>query len=222
MAVTRGTQTWVIWCSGSTIQSAEIQCRLVLLPPLSAFFLARLSLPPPLRLPLSGYLSTLVRVLWWFCPYSNGGKDVFWQSRDNALLIKGGANYSYDQINDDLTKFLVVSTAPMRERERGGERREREEREKRERERERERESYCLSSSLPLIADHPSRLLLCKFTVLRERLLWFWRMVRPSSRARISSWQSWACACAQCALSLSLSLARAPSVCVRRVRARCT
>ena len=43
---------------------------------------------------------------------SNGGKDVFWQSRDNALLIKGGANYSYDQINDDLTKFLCVSRQP--------------------------------------------------------------------------------------------------------------
>lgn len=43
--------------------------------------------------------------------YSNGGKDVFWQSRDNALLIKGGANYSYDQINDDLTKFLIVKSS---------------------------------------------------------------------------------------------------------------
>jgi hypothetical protein len=41
----------------------------------------------------------------------NGGQDIFWQSRDNALLIKGGANYAYDQINDELSKFLARPAA---------------------------------------------------------------------------------------------------------------
>ena len=41
----------------------------------------------------------------------NGGQDIFWQARDNALLIKGGANYAYDQINDELSKFLARPAA---------------------------------------------------------------------------------------------------------------
>ena len=41
----------------------------------------------------------------------NGGLDVYWCSRDNALLIKGGSNYSYDQIQDDLTKFIECALA---------------------------------------------------------------------------------------------------------------
>jgi hypothetical protein len=40
-------------------------------------------------------------------------QDIYWQSRDNALLIKGGANYAYDQINDELIKY-VSCTAPHR------------------------------------------------------------------------------------------------------------
>lgn len=41
----------------------------------------------------------------------NGGQDIFWQARDNALLIKGGANYAYDQINDELSTFLARPAA---------------------------------------------------------------------------------------------------------------
>ena len=80
---------------------------------------------------------------FWLRNPVNGRKDLYWQSRDNALLIKGGANYSYvslslakssldaailksllstdrrvaftqDQINDDLTKFLVATLPELR------------------------------------------------------------------------------------------------------------
>ena len=33
---------------------------------------------------------------------ADGGSDFFWCSRDSALLIRGGANYSYEQINAEL------------------------------------------------------------------------------------------------------------------------
>lgn len=55
------------------------------------------------------WYTNLGDMVFWLNNSHNGGKDVFWQSRDNALLIKGGANYSYDQINDDLTKFLIAT-----------------------------------------------------------------------------------------------------------------
>ena len=37
----------------------------------------------------------------------NGKNDIYWQSRDNALLIRGGANYAYAQINDELKQFAI-------------------------------------------------------------------------------------------------------------------
>ena len=55
--------------------------------------------------PVSRYVN-LGDVGFWLRNSYNGGQDIFWQSRDNALLIKGGANYSYDQINDELIKFV--------------------------------------------------------------------------------------------------------------------
>ena len=33
--------------------------------------------------------------------------DYYWQSRDSFMLIKGGSNYAYDQINAELIKFTV-------------------------------------------------------------------------------------------------------------------
>ncbi len=33
--------------------------------------------------------------------------DFYWLSRDSALIIRGGANYSYEQIADELSGFLV-------------------------------------------------------------------------------------------------------------------
>ena len=32
-------------------------------------------------------------------------RDYFWQSRDSALLIKGGSNYAYEQIESELEAF---------------------------------------------------------------------------------------------------------------------
>eukprot|EP01038_Epipyxis_sp_PR26KG_P010712 gene10712-14384_t len=32
-----------------------------------------------------------------------------WQSRDSQLLIRGGANYSYEQINNELSQFLLTN-----------------------------------------------------------------------------------------------------------------
>ena len=37
----------------------------------------------------------------------NGKNDIYWQSRDNALLIRGGANYAYAQINEELKQFAI-------------------------------------------------------------------------------------------------------------------
>ena len=37
-----------------------------------------------------------------------GALDLYWLSRDSALLIKGGSNYSYEQINAELSKFAAA------------------------------------------------------------------------------------------------------------------
>ena len=36
----------------------------------------------------------------------DGKEDFYWVSRSSALLIKGGANYSYEQINDELATLI--------------------------------------------------------------------------------------------------------------------
>jgi acyl-CoA synthetase (AMP-forming)/AMP-acid ligase II len=36
-----------------------------------------------------------------------GCLDYYWMTRDTALLIRGGANYSYEQIAADLSRVLV-------------------------------------------------------------------------------------------------------------------
>ena len=38
----------------------------------------------------------------------DGEKDIYWQSRDSALLIKGGSNYAYEQINAELREYLLA------------------------------------------------------------------------------------------------------------------
>ncbi len=38
----------------------------------------------------------------------DGEPDYFWLSRDSMLLIKGGVNYSYEQINNELISFVEV------------------------------------------------------------------------------------------------------------------
>ena len=37
----------------------------------------------------------------------DGQLDYYWMSRDSALLIRGGANYAYDQVTAELSKVLV-------------------------------------------------------------------------------------------------------------------
>jgi hypothetical protein len=48
-------------------------------------------------------------VCFWLESEADGGTDVYWVSRDSALLIKGGANYAYDQINDELAAWVTQS-----------------------------------------------------------------------------------------------------------------
>jgi len=38
---------------------------------------------------------------------SDAQLDFYWMSRDSALIIRGGANYAYEQIEDELNRFLV-------------------------------------------------------------------------------------------------------------------
>jgi acyl-CoA synthetase (AMP-forming)/AMP-acid ligase II len=38
---------------------------------------------------------------------TDGQLDFYWMSRDSALIIRGGANYAYEQIADELSRFLV-------------------------------------------------------------------------------------------------------------------
>ena len=45
-------------------------------------------------MPVARY-TNLGDMCFWLRNPVNGRKDLYWQSRDNALLIKGGANYSY-------------------------------------------------------------------------------------------------------------------------------
>lgn len=38
---------------------------------------------------------------------TDGQLDYYWMTRDSALLIRGGANYSYDQVAAELSKVLI-------------------------------------------------------------------------------------------------------------------
>ncbi|MEE9365746.1 MAG: hypothetical protein V3W44_03570, partial [Dehalococcoidales bacterium] len=37
----------------------------------------------------------------------DGQLDYYWVTRDSALLIRGGANYSYDQVAAELSRVLI-------------------------------------------------------------------------------------------------------------------
>ena len=53
-----------------------------------------------------GWYTNLGDVVFCLRNKADGHLDFYWQSRDSALLIRGGANYAYDQINDELKTFL--------------------------------------------------------------------------------------------------------------------
>ena len=52
-----------------------------------------------------GWYLNLGDVGFWLGSASDGGRDFYWRARDSALLIRGGANYAYEQINAELAAF---------------------------------------------------------------------------------------------------------------------
>jgi acyl-CoA synthetase (AMP-forming)/AMP-acid ligase II len=54
-----------------------------------------------------GWYTGLRDVAFRLCNPEDGEWDYYWMSRDSALLIRGGANYAYDQINRELSDFVV-------------------------------------------------------------------------------------------------------------------
>eukprot|EP00750_Incisomonas_marina_P026566 INCI5924.6.p1 GENE.INCI5924.6~~INCI5924.6.p1 ORF type:complete len:669 (-),score=70.25 INCI5924.6:311-2017(-) len=43
---------------------------------------------------------------FWRGNPEDGQRDFFWQTRDSNMLIKGGSNYSYEQINAELSAYI--------------------------------------------------------------------------------------------------------------------
>jgi acyl-CoA synthetase (AMP-forming)/AMP-acid ligase II len=54
-----------------------------------------------------GWYSGLGDVCFWLTNGEDGRRDYYWMSRESALLIRGGANYAYAQINAELKAFVV-------------------------------------------------------------------------------------------------------------------
>lgn len=54
-----------------------------------------------------GWYTGLRDIVFTLKNKKDGQLDYYWMSRDSALLIRGGANYAYDQIAAELSKFLV-------------------------------------------------------------------------------------------------------------------
>ena len=44
---------------------------------------------------------------FWLRNPVDSNQDIFWMTRETALLIRGGSNYAYEQINAELTGFLA-------------------------------------------------------------------------------------------------------------------
>ncbi len=55
-----------------------------------------------------GWYTGLCDVGFWLPDPQDGQPDFYWMTRESTLLIKGGANYSYDQIGEDLVKTLAA------------------------------------------------------------------------------------------------------------------
>ncbi len=54
-----------------------------------------------------GWYSGLRDIAFALRNEKDGDLDYYWVSRDSALLIRGGTNYSYDQITAELSRFVV-------------------------------------------------------------------------------------------------------------------
>ncbi|GAG68078.1 unnamed protein product, partial [marine sediment metagenome] len=54
-----------------------------------------------------GWYTGLKDIVFALRNKKDGQLDYYWMSRDSALLIRGGANYAYDQIAAELSKVLI-------------------------------------------------------------------------------------------------------------------
>ena len=54
-----------------------------------------------------GWYTNLGDIIFTLKNKQDGELDYYWMTRDSALLIRGGANYAYDQIAAELSKFVV-------------------------------------------------------------------------------------------------------------------
>ena len=54
-----------------------------------------------------GWYTGLKDIVFTLRNKRDGQLDYYWVSRDSELLIRGGANYSYDQVATELSQFLV-------------------------------------------------------------------------------------------------------------------
>ena len=56
-----------------------------------------------------GWYTNLGDVCFRLANVIDGAYDYYWLSRDSALLIRGGANYAYEQINAELQAFVCTA-----------------------------------------------------------------------------------------------------------------
>jgi acyl-CoA synthetase (AMP-forming)/AMP-acid ligase II len=54
-----------------------------------------------------GWYTGLRDIVFTLRNEKDGQPDYYWMSRDSTLLIRGGANYAYDQIAAELSRFLT-------------------------------------------------------------------------------------------------------------------
>lgn len=54
-----------------------------------------------------GWYTNLGDICFWLANVQDGEKDYYWVTRTSNLLIRGGTNYSYDQVSGELAKFLA-------------------------------------------------------------------------------------------------------------------
>jgi len=54
-----------------------------------------------------GWYTGLGDICFWLTNETDGERDHYWMSRETALLIRGGANYAYEQINAELKAFVA-------------------------------------------------------------------------------------------------------------------
>lgn len=54
---------------------------------------------------VGGWYLKLGDVVFWL-EGTGGGRDLYWCTRESALLIRGGANYSYEQISAEIARFV--------------------------------------------------------------------------------------------------------------------